>query len=157
MSLFKKTHALLAVCNGRAADISEIPDDAFSSGMLGLGYGIDPADGLFYSPIDGRVESVAESKHAITLRADCGLDILLHVGVDTVSLRGEGFSVLVKEGESVRAGQLLLRANLETVRALGLPTFTAVLITDTDRLDKTEYSFGSVAGGKDRVMTFRLK
>lgn len=157
MQFFKKKHTLLAVCNGRATDISEIPDDAFSSGMLGLGYGIDPSDGLFYAPVEGRVESIADSLHAVTLRSDCGLDILLHVGVDTVTLRGEGFSPLVKEGESVRAGQPILRADLEKIRQKGLPVFSAVLITETDRITQSEYALGQVVGGKDAVMSFRLK
>ena len=157
MNLFSKKHSLLAVCNGRAADISEIPDEALSSGMLGLGYGIDPSDGLFCSPVDGRVESIAESLHAYTIVTSSGLDLLLHIGVDTVTLGGKGFTPLVKKGAAVQAGTPLVQVDLDLIREAGLPTFSAVLITDTDRLGKTDYQFGQVAVGKDAVMTFRLK
>lgn len=156
MLFSKKQICLPAVCVGKTVPLSEVPDEAFSSGMLGVGYAIEPADGHFYSPVNGRVESVTESKHAYSITSDEGLDILIHVGVDTVTLGGEGFVAQVKEGDRVRAGEPIALADLDLIREKGLPSVTAVLITNPERIEHTELKYGAV-GTRDAVMCFRLK
>ena len=155
----KKTtvpRALCAPCTGRAVPMSEIPDEAFSGGMLGVGFGIEPSEGHFCAPIDGRVESVAEAKHAYTLITDDGLDVLIHIGVDTVRLGGEGFFPRVQKGQYVKAGDVLADADLKLIAEKGLPTTVAVLITNPEKIENTEYEYGSVEGGRAAVMRFTL-
>lgn len=153
----KKQSSLVAVCDGVASELQTIPDEAFSSGMLGIGYAIEPANGLFYSPVNGRIESIAPAKHAYSIQSEDGLDILVHIGVDTVTLNGEGFESLVQEGYAVSAGTPIARADLDLLRQKNLPTVTAVLVAESERLANMEYRYGSVAGAKDTVMTFRIE
>ena len=155
MIFFKKNKHLLSVCDGRCAPLSEIPDEAFSSGMLGEGVAIFPASGRFLSPVNGRVDSIAESLHAYTLRADDGTEILLHIGVDTVTLKGEGFRALVSEGDAVRAGAPLAEVDLGLIARRKLSTATALLITNPDEIEITEQRYGKVTAGRDTVLSYR--
>ncbi len=155
MKLFKKKNELFAVCKGRAIPLSQVPDEAFASEMLGKGFAIEPSDRDFYSPVRGKVASIADSKHAYTLLSDDGHDILVHIGVDTVEMKGEGFESLVKEGQSIQVGDPLARADLEAIRKKGFPAVTSVLVTDAETIENIEYQFGAVSGGKDAVMSYR--
>ena len=93
---------------GWALPLAQVPDPVFAQGTVGEGVGIDPTEGLLHAPCDGRIEFLAGHRHALSLHAD-GLVLLLHVGIDTVGLHGEGFEPLVADGDRVRAGQPLLR------------------------------------------------
>lgn len=157
MNLFKKKRALYAVCNGKSIPQSEIPDEAFASGMLGQGFGVEPSDGLIRSPADGKIQSIAEARHAYTLLTKDGLDVLIHVGIDTVTLGGKGFLPLVREGDEVRIGQPIARADLDLIRAQKLSPTVAVLVTEPDGIDGISFRHGTVVGGKDAVMSFRLR
>lgn len=154
----KRSHYLYAVCSGRSMAITAIPDEAFSSGMLGQGYAIQPTvpHAIFYAPADGTVQSVTPTAHAYTLLTDDGLDVLIHIGVDTVRMGGSGFEALVKEGQKVKVGDPLARADLERIRERGFPTVTAVLVTDPDKIRDIEYEFGEHTGGREAVMRYRL-
>lgn len=154
----KKSKYMLAVCSGVSMPLSEMPDEAFASGMLGVGYAIQPSGdhAIFYSPADGQVESITETGHAYTLLTSDGVDVLLHIGVDTVNMGGSGFEALVKEGQSVKAGDPVARADLARIRERGFSTVTAVLVTDPDKIKDMEYEFGEQAGGRDAVMRYRL-
>ena len=153
----KKELAFLSPVSGNVVPLEKIPDEAFSSGMLGVGFGISPASGAILSPVSGRIESVAEAKHAYTLLTEEGLDVLVHIGVDTVSLGGVGFSPLVKAGDRVCAGDPICRADIEWIRKKGLPDVVVVLITNPERIENTEYTYGECMAGKERVMRFRLR
>ena len=155
MTFFKRNKQLLSVCDGRCAPLSEIPDEAFSSGMLGEGVAIFPASNRFLSPVDGQVIAIAESLHAYTLRADDGTELLIHIGVDTVKLKGEGFRALVRAGDKIHAGAPLAEAELGWIAQQGLSTATALLITNPDEIEITERRFGSVTGGKTAVLSYR--
>ena len=155
MNLFKKNNYLLAVCNGNAQSLANVPDEAFASEMLGKGFAIEPADERFYSPVNGKIVSIADSKHAYTILSDDGQDILVHVGVDTVEMKGEGFEPLVTEGQRVSAGDPLVRVDPALIRQKGFSPITSVLVTDADAIENIEYRFGIVSGGKDAVMSYR--
>ena len=155
MKCLKKPSYLLAVCNGKAIPLRDVPDEVFSSEMLGKGFAVEPADGLFYSPVNGTLQSIAESKHAYTILSEDGHDILVHIGVDTVELKGEGFEPKVSEGQSLRAGDLLASADLEIIRKKDFPTVTSVIVTDSENIESIEYKFGAVTGGKDAVLSYR--
>jgi glucose-specific phosphotransferase system IIA component len=153
----KKEIRLMAVCSGKCAPLTEFPDEAFSGGMLGVGVAISPTDSSFYAPIDGKILSVAETGHAFTVETDNGLDILIHIGVDTVSMGGEGFSPAVKEGDRVRAGDLLCTAELSKISSSGLSDMTALVIANPEKIKDTEFFYTTVTAKKDAVMTFRLR
>lgn len=144
MLFFKKKRSLCAVCNGRAMPLSEMPDEAFASGMLGVGYAIEPRDGQICSPVDGVVESVAEAKHAYTLQSEDGLDVLVHIGVDTVSLGGKGFLPLVQAGDRVVTGEPVARVDMDVLSAHHLCTYTAVLISNPERVEGLDFQYGEV-------------
>ena len=152
----KKEKSLLAVADGRAIPLSEVPDEAFASGILGVGVAIEPSGGTVCSPIDGVIESITETGHAYTVHSDDGLDILVHIGIDTVTLGGKGFLPMVKEGYKVKAGDVIARADLEAIRAAGLSTATVVLITNPERLEKNEPQLGEVQSGKSEIIRYRL-
>ncbi len=114
-----------------------IPDDTFASGVLGDGVGIEPTEELVVAPFDGTISSVAESKHAIGIEAN-GMEMLIHVGVDTVNMQGDGFECLVNEGDAVKLGQPLIRFSREKIKAAGYSDTVAVLLTNSDDLEGVE-------------------
>ena len=114
-----------------------IPDDTFASGVLGDGVGIEPTDDLVVAPFDGTISSVAESQHAVGVESN-GMEMLIHVGVDTVNMQGDGFTCLVKEGDAVKAGQPLIRFSREKIKAAGYSDTVAVLLTNSDDLEGVE-------------------
>ena len=152
MIFSKKQSRLLAVCDGVSAPISEIPDDAFSLGLLGKGFAQDPHESVFKSPVDGVIESVAKTKHALSIHTSDDLDVLVHIGVDTVEMNGEGFNIKVKEGDSVCAGQEIAVVDISLIKERGFNPVTAVLITNPEKIKNIAYKFGSVTAGKDTVM-----
>ena len=115
----------------------DIPDETFASGVLGDGVGIQPSDDLVVAPFDGTITSVAESKHAVGIESN-GMEMLIHVGVDTVKMNGEGFTCLVKEDEAVKAGQPLIRFSRAKIKAAGFSDTVAVLLTNSDDLEDVE-------------------
>ena len=128
----KKTDDLYAPISGKAVPISEVPDPTFAEGILGNGIAIEPADGKVYAPCDATVDMMFTTGHAVSLVADFGAEILIHVGLETVGLEGKPFTVHVANGDKVQKGQLLIEVDLEAVKAAGLPTITPVLICNTD-------------------------
>lgn len=157
MLFSKKQHpALLAVADGEVVPLEKVPDEAFASGVLGVGFAILPTSGIIHSPASGRVESITDTGHAYTLITEDGLDVLIHVGIDTVELKGKGFLTLVHAGQTVKAGHVLARVELDTIREKGLHTHVPVLVTNPEKLQNHELTTGSVRGGKSRVMTYRI-
>ncbi len=141
-----------APLNGRAVPLTEVPDEVFSQLVLGDGIAIIPEDGRLLSPVDGEVTTVAETLHAYGFATEDGLEILVHVGLDTVGLKGRGFKSYVKPGEKVKQGDLIAEVDLEFLKAQGLSAITPVVIcdgADGKQMDKTT---GTVAAGKDMVI-----
>lgn len=129
---------VLAPLSGTVLPLEQIPDEVFASGALGSGCGIDPAGDTVYAPFSGKVTQVAETKHAVGLESTDGIELLIHVGMDTVKMNGAGFTALVKEGSTVKAGTPLLKVDLNAIRAAGYPTTTAVIVTNSDDLSGVE-------------------
>ena len=115
----------------------DIPDDTFASGVLGDGVGIQPSDDKVVAPFDGTISSVAESQHAVGIESN-GMEMLIHVGVDTVNMQGDGFTCLVHEGDAVKAGQTLIVFDREKIKAAGYSDTVAVLLTNSDDLEGVE-------------------
>ena len=128
---------VLQPVKGKVIAREAIPDDTFASGVLGDGVGIEPEDELVVAPFDGTISSVAESQHAVGIESN-GMEMLIHVGVDTVNMQGDGFTCLVKEGDAVKAGQPLIRFDRAKIKAAGYSDTVAVLLTNSDDLEGVE-------------------
>lgn len=149
-----KKGEVLAVQNGRAVGIEEVPDDVFARKILGDGVAVIPEDGKVYSPVNGMVVSTVLSGHAYGIQADEGAEILVHIGVDTVALKGEGFKSYVKEGQRVKAGDLLAEVDLELVKKKGYHTITPVLLTNMDEVRNVKMVLGEVKAGKTLMISY---
>ena len=114
--------------SGQVLPLSDVPDKVFSEKLLGDGYAVLPDDGRIYSPVDGKISSIADAKHAYGISADDGTEILIHFGLETVSLEGEGFSLKVGVGDRVSKGQLIAEVDLKLIESRGLSTLTPILV-----------------------------
>ncbi|AVE42293.1 beta-glucoside-specific PTS transporter subunit IIABC [Providencia stuartii] len=132
----QSTHSLLAPISGETLPLEQVPDTVFANKIIGDGIAIIPSDNKVYAPTDGVVSMVTPSKHAIGITTNDGLDILIHVGIDTVSLNGEGFTLHVNEKDSVRSGDLLIEFDIENITKHSLSTITPVLITNFDEFSE---------------------
>lgn len=121
---------LISPVNGTAIPLEQVPDAVFAERVLGDGLAVVPDDGTFVSPVDGEISSVAETLHAIGFSTEDGLDILMHIGIDTVKLNGEGFTVYVKEGDKVKKGDLIAKVNLEFLKSKEISHITPIIICD---------------------------
>nr|WP_295129410.1 PTS glucose transporter subunit IIA [Ruminococcus sp.] len=128
---------VLQPVRGRVIPMEEIPDDTFNSGILGMGVGICPEDDTAVAPFDGTVINITDTQHAIALEAN-GMELLIHVGIDTVKMNGEGFTCLVNEGDTVQAGQPLLRFSREAIRNAGYSDIVAVMLTNSDDIEDVQ-------------------
>ena len=117
---------------GKIITQENIPDETFASGVLGAGVAIDPEEGVVYAPYDGTISSVAESKHAIGITGAGDMEVLIHVGVDTVAMNGDGFTDFVKEGDTVKAGQKIMEFDRAKIKAANHPDCVVVLLTNAD-------------------------
>jgi len=117
---------------GTIIPLQEIGDGVFSEGILGSGCGINPLDGKIFAPFDGEVVQIAETKHALGLKSDAGIELLVHVGLDTVSMHGAGFRPLVKLGDRIRCGELLMEFSIPEIKAAGHSITTVVVVTNSD-------------------------
>ena len=129
---------VLQPVKGNVIPYDQIPDETFATGVLGVGVGIEPTDELVVAPFDGEISSVAESRHAVGIAAN-DMELLIHVGVDTVNMNGDGFTCLVSEGDQVKAGQPLIRFDRAKIKAAGYSDTVAVLLTNSDDLEGVEY------------------
>lgn len=153
--MFDKRRYLYSPCSGKSNALSTVPDEAFSSGMLGIGYAVTPNSGEIYSPCDGTIGNIAESKHAYTITTRDGVDVLVHIGIDTVNLNGNGFDVKVSKGEKVKHGDLLANVSLETIKNAGYITSTIVLITNPEAICEIEYDIGNDCTKEDALISYR--
>lgn len=119
---------------GSIVPLEKVPDEAFAGKVLGDGVAVEPSEGKVIAPFDGQVENLFDTKHAIGLVRDDGLEVLIHVGIDTVSLNGQYFTSYVKNGDRIKKGDLLLEFDLNGIKEKGLPTVTPVLVTDMDQV-----------------------
>ncbi len=150
-----KETEVFAPMNGTSKDIVFVPDEAFSEKMLGDGMAIVPDDGTVFSPVNGTIEDIPDTKHAFCITTDDGCELLLHIGINTVNLKGEGFSVFVSNGDRVRVGDKLARVDLELLKKHNLPLDTPVLMTEREKLHIVTKHTGKIQGGKDVLFTYQ--
>lgn len=148
-----KIHAeqfcVYAPMEGITIKLTDFPDDVFAQGILGKGIGILPAVGEVRAPFDGTVFNVSETLHAISLISNDGMELIIHVGIDTVNLNGKGFVKITENGSLVKAGDLLMEFNIKQIEKAGYKTATAVCITNTGEYSEFYYEdYGQVHSGQ---------
>ncbi|MCL9843485.1 phosphoenolpyruvate--protein phosphotransferase [Ralstonia solanacearum] len=148
---------VLAPLSGRVVPIEAVPDPAFAQKMVGDGLSIDPATDLVLAPIDGRVIDFHEARHALVIAHACGVEIMVHVGLDTVLLAGQGFEALVGKGDTVRAGQPLLRFDAAHVAAKASTLTEIVVVNGGERVRQMDKAAGSVEAGLSELLILHLE
>lgn len=141
---------LVADAKGTVLKMEEIPDEVFAQGILGQCCGIDPAVGEVFAPVNGTVTQAPDSLHALGIQSEEGIEVLIHVGVDTVEMKGDGFTSSVKVGDKIKKGQKLLSMDLDKIKAAGHPAVVITVVTNTDDYASVELiAQGSVEPGAD--------
>lgn len=123
---------VFAPMKGKVIKLEDVNDGVFSEGMLGNGAAIEPVDGKVFAPFDGEVQMVYDTKHAIGLISDSGVELLIHVGIDTVQLNGKYYDVKVQNGQKISKGDILVNVNLAGIAQAGYRTVTPVIVTNSD-------------------------
>ena len=134
---------MYATVSGTVIPSEEIPDDTFAAGVLGQGVGIQPDQGIVVAPFDGEISSITETQHAVGVTSPDGMELLIHVGVDTVAMNGEGFTCFVQEGQQVKAGDKLIAFDRDKIAAAGHPDVVVVLVTNSDDYESLTIQPGS--------------
>ena len=141
---------LAADAKGTVVPMEQIPDEVFAQGILGKCCGIDPSEGKVYAPVDGTITQAPDSGHALGIQGEGDVEVLIHVGVDTVEMKGDGFSPKVKEGDKIKKGQLLLEMDLAKIAAANHPAVVITVVTNTDDFKDVEVvASGAVEPGAD--------
>ena len=143
--------AIAAPITGEVKPLSECQDQVFAEGTLGKGVIIEPIEGKVYAPCDGVVSEVFDTLHAIGIQSDNEAEILIHVGMDTVRLNGQGFKAHVQNGEKIRNGQLLLEFDMDFIRSQGLPLTTPVIVTNPENYPDMRENLGNVKHGDELI------
>lgn len=149
----EKELIIKAPVDGEIVEIASVPDDVFSQKLVGDGVAIDPKDNTFYSPVDGVITTIFPTKHAIGITTCEGIELMLHIGIETVHLNGEGFELYVNEGEKVKTGDKLLKIDIDCLRAKAKSLISPVIITNVDKVKKINISRGMAAAGHTVIMT----
>lgn len=156
MGLFgkKKKTPLVAYETGTVVAMKDVDDPTFAQEILGPGVAIEPSEGLVCAPCDGTVTLVADTKHAVSLTAKNGAEVLLHIGIDTVELNGEHFTAHAATGDSVKAGDKLISFDMEAIKAKGYKLTTPLIICNKDEFSTIEtLASGQVAIGDELLKT----
>ena len=147
---------LSAVADGELIPITDVPDQVFSQKILGDGYAILPSSGSIVSPVSGTVTEVYDTGHAYCITSGDGLEILVHIGIDTVELKGNGFSAIVGKGDKVLRNSPIAVANIELIKSLGYKTFTMVVITNPLTVKSLTLTKEKHIRAGDTALTYKL-
>jgi sugar PTS system EIIA component len=149
---------VVAPLNGKVIELEHVPDPTFSQKMMGDGLAIEPVEGKVVSPVKGEVVSIFPTKHAIGIKTEIGVEVLIHIGIDTVNMNGEGFNGHVKVGDKVNPGDPLMTFDLELVREKATSTITPVIITNGEIVEALEKHYeANAVKGETRIMTVKVK
>ena len=150
------TEEVYSVADGQVVALEQVKDPVFAQKMMGDGFAVEPANGNIVSPVSGTVSSIFPTKHALGLVTEAGLEVLVHIGLDTVSLEGKPFTVHVAEGQKVAAGDLLVTADLDAIRAAGRETSTVVVFTNGDAIKSVKLEQTGSLAAKTAVAKVEL-
>lgn len=158
---FKKTNPseiIKAPISGKCIPLEEVKDEVFSSKMMGDGIAIDSTGDTVYAPADGVIATVVNSKHAVGMQLNNGVEILIHVGLETVELKGEGFTLLVNVDDKVKQGTPLIKIDRAFIESKGMSLVTPVIIIESDKYDLDKCAIGlDVDGGESAVIEYKVK
>lgn len=143
---------LFSPVKGEAVPIEQVPDKTFSDSVMGPSIAVIPSNGVYCAPFDGTISVFARTSHAFCIRSDSGLEVLVHVGIDTVKLNGEGFERYVSVGDSVKRGERILSVNLKLCRRLKLQTVSPVIILNAQGHTEIQRVFGKAFAGESLIM-----
>ena len=143
----KEKFVIYSPLNGKVIDIKEVKDPAFNEEILGKGVAVIPLDGTLYAPCDGKVSNLIDTSHAIGLTSDFGAEILMHIGFDTVKLKGKYFKAYVNEGDKVKKGDKLIDFDIEKIINDGFDITTPVVICNYDKFNNLSYNLNVVTTG----------
>ncbi|GAA0861845.1 PTS glucose transporter subunit IIA [Paraclostridium tenue] len=147
--IFKKSKqeeskGIVSPTNGELLEITKVPDEVFSTKMMGDGFAIKSTDGIIVSPVDGKVGVIFETKHAIIIESKEGKEVLIHLGIDTVNLKGEGFEVFVNVGDEVKAGDKLVKMDLPFIESNAKSSISPVIFTNLESNESIKVVEGPV-------------
>ncbi len=144
-----------APVKGKAVPISQVSDPTFGEEILGKGVAIQPEDGKIYAPADGTIEMLFDTKHAVSMTTTEGVELLVHIGLDTVALKGEHFTAHKGNGDAVKKGDLLISIDLEAVKAAGYDVITPMVVCNTSDYQTVEAVTGSDVNPGDTVLILK--
>ncbi len=151
----QKEIAVYSPMDGVAIPLSNVPDEAFSEKILGDGAAVIPSNGNVYSPVDGEIMDITDTKHALCITTDEGTELLLHIGIDTVKLKGEGFNLKIASGDKVKAGTKIAEIDLQVLEKNNIPRHTPVILTESENYKITQVHEGKVQGGRDVLFLYK--
>lgn len=155
-SLFKKEYIIIAPISGEVLDLSKAPDPVFSQKLAGDGVLINPSDSLIVAPADGVLSMIFKTNHAFGIKLENGIEILVHIGIDTVKLNGQGFERIAAEGSAVKSGEPVMRIDRKFITESGFSLMTPVLITNPDEISAMNFLIDcKVTAGCDAIIRYK--
>lgn len=148
-------YELKAVTKGKTVPLQEVNDPVFNQEILGKGVAIVPSDGKLYAPSDGEILMVCDTFHAFSMRTEYGAEVLVHIGLDTVKLKGEGFTFYVKAGDKVKEGQLIAKVHLRKLKWEGYDMVTPMVVCNWDSFEELHMISGNNVKPGDAVLTLK--
>ena len=155
-NFLKKEKYLFSIADGSITNLNAVPDEVFSKKILGDGFAVIPSSGEFFSPANGTVTDVSDTLHAYCITSDDGLEILVHIGLDTVELKGKGFTPKVKKGQTVACGDLLAKADLAAIEKSGHSTISMVVITNTHDLKEMNVLENTSVSHGEKALSYKI-
>lgn len=154
--MFKKLKgtSIYSCSNGEVVALEEVPDPVFSQKLMGEGVAIKSSDGVFRAPVDGTITLISPTKHAFGMTSDSGVELLVHIGIDTVNLNGEGFKVVAQAETFVKKGTPIIEADLDLISSKGIPTVTPMIILSGESKIKDKL-FKTVVDSNDVIITVK--
>ena len=143
-----KKEQIVPLTNGELVNISQVPDEVFSSKMMGDGFAMKTSDGIIVSPVEGTIVTVFTTKHSVTINSVDGREVLIHLGVDTVSLKGEGFETFVEENQKVKVGDKLVKMDVEFIEKNAKSSMPIVVFTNLSEGESVKLVEGTVKAGE---------
>ncbi len=158
LKFFKKNKSIeiASPITGNILPIEEVPDKVFSEKMIGDGLAIEPLEGKVVSPVDGKIVTIFPTNHAIGIATNNGLEILIHIGLDTVELDGAGFNRIIEKDTKVKKGDLLMEFDIDLIKEKGKSPITPIIITNKDKVKKIDKNNGKVKKGETIIYTVEL-
>lgn len=157
LGFLKKSYCIGAPISGKVLSLSEVPDDLFAQKIAGDGAAIESSGDVVVAPADGELTLVFKTHHAFALTLTNGIELLVHIGVDTVNLKGEGFQFLANQGDKVNRGTPIVKLDRKLIEGKGYSLITTVLITNANRVSDIKYNAGQVVkAGEDNIYEYSL-